>query len=240
MSSLEGFSGSIRGRRSLIIGKESDWLARINMLESESLYKGRSILVVHENGLRGGSTPACLFRKRWDCVFRIREGFEAQMLATYVANAPKPVRILWTGLSGGTGTGAGAGAGQTQDIPRSLWQRWSVKEAEVTLIAGSSGDLFGCEWETIFFPLTNTPIFTERVLNARATGARGLVQLVAAHFGEIAESGAALVWSNIDEKDARGALYWYDPKDCVKGDICVSKAEAVGILEDVIGLLKSS
>jgi len=218
------------------------------MLESESLYKGRSVLVIHEGAFRGGSGPAaCLFRKRWDCVFRIREGFEAQMLATYVANAPKPVRILWTSAAGGSGggaAGAGAGGGPTgpgvQDIPRSLWQRWSIKEAEVTLIGGSSGELFGCEWETIFFPLTNTPLFTERVLSARATGARTLVQLVAAHFGEIAESGAALVWSNIDEKDARGVLYWYDPKDCVKGVSVVTKGEAVGMLEDVISLIKSS
>jgi hypothetical protein len=226
MSSLEGFSESIRGHRSLIIGKEADWLTRIHMLESESLYKGRSVLVIHEGSFRGGVIAQCLLRKRWDCVFRIREGFEAQKLATYVANAPKPVRILWTSV---------AGQGQGQEIPRALWQRWAT--TDVTLIGGSSGELFGCEWDTIFFPLQNTPQFTEKVLGLRGSGIRTLVQLISAHFGEIAESGAALVWSNIDEKDARGALYWYDPKESVKVDT-ISKAEAITMLEDVIGVLK--
>jgi hypothetical protein len=237
MSSLEGFSENIRGHRSLIIGEAKDWLSRIHMLESESLYKGRSIMVIHEN-VRGGPVAPCLFRKRWDCVFRIRDAFEAQMLATYVANAPKPVRVLWTSASQQGGPGQGPGQGQGgQEIPRSLWQRWSVG-GDVTLIGGSGGDLMGCEWETIFFPLQNTPQFTDRVLSQRGTGIRTLVQLVAAHFGDIAESGAALVWSNIDEKDVRGCLYWYDPKGTVGVADTISKAEAVSMLEDVIGILR--
>ena len=110
---LEGFDGGIRGHRCLVIGKETDWLARINTLESESLYKGRSILVIHEP-MRGVSAAvgSALFRKRWDCIFRVRDAFEAQMLATYVANAPKPVRILWISAMG------------TQEIPRALTSKW--------------------------------------------------------------------------------------------------------------------
>ena len=81
MSSLEGFSEHIRGRRSLVIGEVADWLSKIGAVESESLYKGRSILVIHE-AVRGGfSGGPALFRKRWDCIFRIRDSFEAQMLA---------------------------------------------------------------------------------------------------------------------------------------------------------------
>ena len=110
----------------------------------------------------------------------------------------------------------------------------------MTLIGGSSGDLFGCEWETIFFPLVNSPHFTEKILGLRGSGIRTLVQLVAAHFGEIAESGAALVWSNIDEKDARGCLYWYDPKEKVEVLEPITKGEAVTMLEDVIGLLRKN
>jgi hypothetical protein len=160
------------------------------------------------------------------------------MLATYVANAPKPVRVLWISAAQQGGPGPGQGQGQGgQEIPRSLWQRWSAG-GDVTLIGGSSGDLFGCEWETIFFPLQNTPQFTDRILSQRGTGIRTLVQLVAAHFGDIAESGAALVWSNIDEKDVRGCLYWYDPKGTVGVADTISKAEAVSMLEDVIGILR--
>ena len=184
MSSLEGFSEHIRGRRSLVVGDVADWLAKIGAVESESLYKGRSVLVIQE-AVRGGfgGGPA-LFRKRWDCIFRIRDSFEAQMLATYVANAPKPVRILWTGSG--------------QDIPRALWQRWSGND--VTLIGGSGSggsDLFGCEWEVIFFPLRNTRQLTEKILGMRGSGMRALVPAVAPHLDEIAESGAALVLSLI-------------------------------------------
>jgi hypothetical protein len=66
---------------------------------------------------------------------------------------------------------------------------------------------------------------------------RALVPAVAPHLDEIAESGAALVWSNIDESDTRGALYWHDPKEGAKVDL-VSKEEAIGMLEDVIRILK--
>lgn len=217
--SLEGFNGVIRSHRSLVIGKEADWLAKIHLLESESLYKGRSILVIQET-VRGAPVAPCLLRKRWDCVFRIRDAFEAQMLATYVQNAPKPIRVLWTG----------------SQIPRALWQRWAG--TDVTLVGGSGGDLFGCEWETIFFPLQNTAQFTEKVLAQRGSGMRGLVGPISAHLGEIADSGAALVWSNIDEADARGALYWYDPKEDSHSKMdTISKEEAVAMLEDVIGVL---
>ena len=222
---LEGFGGSGRGHRSLVIGKESEWLSRIHSLESESLYKGRSILVIHES-MRGGSASAApmLLRKRWDLVVRMRDSFDAQMLATYVQNAPKPVRILWTC------------SGPVQEIPRALTARWVG--TDVSLVGGTSGELLGCEWETIYFPLQNTPQFTEKVLGMRGSGIKTLVPPVAVHMGEIAENGAALVWSNIDEADARGSLYWYDPKEDVSKMDRISKADAVNMLEDVVQLLK--
>jgi len=231
---LEGFDGEIRGHRCLVIGKESDWLSRIQALESESLYKGRSILVIHEPSRPSGtgSVPSALVRKRWDCIFRIRESFEAQILATYVANAPKPVRILWFS----------AGA---QEIPRALWQKWSYAGvggsgavSDITLIGCSqSGEPLGCEWEAILFPLQNTPQFTERVLGMRGSGMRSLAANVSSYLTEIAESGAALVWSNIDEKDSRGALYWYDPNEGSGSSSSekLTKTEALSILDELKG-----
>jgi hypothetical protein len=232
---LEGFDGEIRGHRSLIIGKETDWLSRIEVLESESLYKGRSILVIHEPSRPSGtgSVPSALVRKRWDCIFRIREPFEAQMVATYVANAPKPVRILWFSTGG-------------QEIPRALWQKWSYAGvggagagagagSDISLIGCShSGEPLGCEWEAIFFPLQNTPQFTERVLGMRGSGMRSLAANVSSYLTEIAQSGAALVWSNIDEKDSRGALYWYDPNEgSMSASEKLTKAEAISMIDEL-------
>ena len=231
---LEGFDGEIRGHRCLVIGKESDWLLRIQSLESESLYKGRSVLVIHEPARTAGSVASALVRKRWDCVFRIREPFEAQMLATYVANAPKPVRILWYSSGG-------------NEIPRALWQKWSLASggsspgntanSDVTLIGCSqSGEPLGCEWEAIFFPLQNTPQFTERVLGMRGSGMRSLAANVSSHLSEIAQSGAALVWSNIDEKDSRGNLYWYDPSEGIaNAQEKLTKSEALSMFDELKG-----
>jgi hypothetical protein len=209
-----------------VLGKEKDWLARVTLLESESLYKGRTILVIHEpmRGVNMTLSPG-LFRKRWDCIFRVRDTFEAQMLATYVANAPKPVRILWLAASA------------SQEIPRALWQKW--ERTDVTLLGASTqGEMLGCEWEVIFFPLDTNSQAVERVLSMRGSGMRTLAQNVGSYLNEIAQNGAALVWSNIDEADTRGALYWYDPSE---GDLKehVSKTDAVKMLEDVIGLLKA-
>lgn len=214
---LEGFDGGIRGHRSLIIGKESDWLGRIHQLESEALYKGRSILVIHEANRSTLILAPSILRKRWDCVFRIRDNFEAQMLATYVANAPKPVRILWTS--------------QGQEIPRALWQRW--ESSDITLLGGSNGEtILGSEWDAIFFPLNTSFQMIERILSMRGAG----LKILASHLGEIAANGAALLWSKIQE-DVRGSLYWYDPSEYIhKGE--VTKEEAVKMLEDVIQVLQ--
>ena len=227
---LEGFDGGIRGHRSLIIGKESDWLAKINMLESESLYKGRSILVIQEPARApgaGGLVGQALLRKRWDCIFRVRETFEAQMLATYVANAPKPVRIVWVS-AGGSGSGA-------TEIPRALWQKW--ERSDITLLGASkTGEMMGCEWEVIFFPLQNTPQFTEKVLSMRGSGTRTLAANVSGHLTEIADNGAALVWSNIEETDSRGSLYWYDPSEgAASQKDGLTRVEAVSMLEELVG-----
>lgn len=237
---IEGFDGGIRGHRSLMIGKEADWLARVAVLESESLYKGRSILVIQESGRGGGGgVGAAMFRKRWDCVFRIREQFETQMLMTYVANAPKPLRIVWTSAaasasSSASGLASGASGSTGNDIPRALWSRWD--RADITLLGCSrGGEMLGCEWETIFFPLQNTSQFTERILSMRGSGIKNLAGGVGEHLAEIAANGAALVWSNIDEKDARGALYWYDPSEGVGAEERISKGEVVAMLEEIKG-----
>ena len=220
---IEGFDGEIRGHRSLVIGKECDWLSRIHALESEALYKGKSILVIHEP-IRGTSTvSAQILRRRWDSVFRIRETFDAQMLATYIANSPKPVRVLWHG---------------TSEIPRNLWQKWD--KIDVSLVGCSKGgEPLGCEWEAIFFPLENTPAFTERVLGMRGSGMKSLASNVSAYLTEIADNGAALVWSAIGEKDSRGTLYWYDPAENQEKNI-ISKTDAVNMLEEISGWINRS
>lgn len=220
---LEGFNSNLRSRRVLVVGDPSYWIGQLAALESQALYKGRTILVIHETSFGEGSgragssrVPANVMRRRWDVIFRVRESFEVQMLATYVSNAPKPIRILWISLA------------PVSEIPKALWQKWSSstnKQADVSLIVGSeTGAIGGCEYEAIFFPLNCTLENVEKVLGGRAVRVREYVS-------DIAANGAALVWSNIDE-DIRGSMYWYDPSDTPSSFANdYTKVEAADILE---------
>ena len=187
------------------------------MLESESLYKGRNILVIHE----GRETPnPLLFKRRWDVIFRVREAFELQMLATYVANAPKPVRILWTAMDP-------VGA----DIPRALWQRWNVGQ-DITLLGGSESGVLPCEWEAILFPLCCPQDTIERILGARGSSLAAMAVRFRDYMAEINKSEAALAWTNIQESESKGALYWYDPADGARAESSLYTKKEAGILLD--------
>lgn len=211
---LEAFDTSSIGRRVAILGTPLAWINAFMEVESEQLYRGRSILVIQDVGGRG-AVPTLLFRKKWDFIVRVRENFEAQMLATYVANAPKPVRIMWICIGGGGGGGGGTGV--VGDIPRALWSRWSGR-GDITLFGCHEVSLIGgCEWESILFPHACPQERIERVLAGRGGGAGNLVARIREGISEITASGAALVWSNIEETDTRGGLYWYDPKSLTAG-----------------------
>jgi hypothetical protein len=156
--------------------------------------------------------------------------FEAQMLATYVGNAPKPVRVVWL-LSG------------NQEIPRALVQKWTAGQggqgvgAQVTLLGCMPTDappmnIGGCEWEAILFPLRYPQDRLEKVLAARASGLQGMAVRIRDHMSDIAGNGAAILWSNIDEGDSRGSLYWYDPNESDGGlGELYTKKEAAAVLE---------
>lgn len=219
---MEGFDAQLRGHRFLVIGDEIAWLRRFNLIESQSLYKGRNILVIQEafgKPTNVNFLSSIIGRRRWDVIFRVRESFEAQMIATYVQNAPKPVRILWLC------------ANPMCEIPRALWQRWA--KADVTLIGGlfPEGLSISCEWEAILFPHRCPQEIVEKVLSLRGSGISGLAVKFKEHSEEIAASGAALAWSNIDS-GVKGEIYWYDPAE---GEIdhAYTKKEAARVLEGV-------
>jgi len=197
---LEGFDTPLRGRRVFVIGSQDSWISQIASLESESLYKGRSILVLQDG------TPTILLRRKWDLVIRVKEGFELQMLATYVANAPKPVRILWTG---------------TGEVPRALWQKW-VKN-DITLVGGSTESNLHADWEAILFPIRCSPDIVEKALGKNAGKIRD-------HISELAQNGASIAWTSIDEKQG-GNLYWYEPLEVTTN--LFTKKEAATLLEGI-------
>lgn len=219
---LEGFDESLRGHRTLVVGPPESWLARMNMLESEVLYKGHSVLVIQENTKGTGREYPSLMRRRWDVIFRLRETFDAQMLVTYVQNAGKPCRVLWAFPPHGLA-----------EVPKSIWTRWNGGN-DVTLIGGTeTGLLGGVEWETILFQLKSEQNLIERVLTARGPGIASMLAKVKDHLSEIGESGAAVAWSNIDEEDKKGKLYWYDPSEGTETGEIYNKKEVSELLKGI-------
>lgn len=209
---LEGFDAGLRGRRIFVVGVDSG-LRRLSALESEALYRGKNVLVHGD-----GHAPFTVGRRKWDAVFRLKDPFDAQMIATYVANAPKPVRVFW--FCAGTGHDA---------IPRALWSRW-VKQ-DITLLGCSDGlQAPLADWEAIFFSHKCDTGVVERTLVSRGVGSS--LTTIREHLSELAESGAALVWSNIDGTGS-GGLYWYDPESVAEIGSGFTRIE-IGQLLDTI------
>lgn len=229
---LEAFERSLRGRKICIFGEPTDWLLRLSVLEGESLYKGRTVLVIGGQGRgwagRQGLPPASLMRRRWDAIFSPRENFDYQMLLTYITNAPKPCRVCWWQPEAAAA-----------EIPRVVWSKFGP---EVTLFGFQGGltrgDLWGVEWDAILFPLSVREDFVGRVLSSRGSGIRAAMAGLTANLDEIRANGAALAWSNIEERDSRGSLYWYDPEEGKEHlQSGITKDEALGIVEDLKGFL---
>lgn len=219
---LEGLDVELRGHRTLLVGEPDAWLTRFSSVESEALYKGRNVLVIHESVKGSGREYPMLYRRRWDVIFRIRESFDAQMMLTYVQNAAKPVRILWV-----------FSPNSNLDIPRTMWQRW-VKNDITLLGATETGVIGSVEWETILFPFKCELGRVERILNTRGSGISTMMSKLRDHISEIAASGAALAWTNIDEKDSKGGLYWYDPSEGSKNaEDSFTKKEASELLQSL-------
>lgn len=230
---LEAFERSIRGRKVCCFGEPKDWLLRLSVLEAESLYKGRTILVLggQTRGWSGSMPPSVLMRRRWDAVFAPKENFDYQMLLTYITNAPKPCRVSWWQPEA-----------SPHEIPRAIWSKFG---SETTLLGFNSGvtrgELWGVEWDAVFFPLLVREEFVGRVLSARGSGIRAIAAGLTSSMDEIRANGAALVWSNIEERDSRGSLHWYDPeegKEHLKSG--VNKEEALDMIEELKSWIKGN
>ena len=216
---IEGFDIALRGHRTLVVGPPESWLQRLAVLESEALYKGHSILVIQETHRGTGREWPQLMRRRWDAVFRVRESFDAQMVATYVQAAGKPVRVAWVFPN------------QPAECPRALWSRWTNND--VTFLGCTEmGAIGAVEWECILFPFKAEQAMIDRVLSSRGSGTAHMAAKIRDHLQEIANSGAALAWTNIDEKDSKGVLYWYDPSEGQTEETWTRK-EVAAILESI-------
>jgi hypothetical protein len=172
-----------------------------------------------------------LLRRRWDAIFTVRENFDYQMLLTYLSNAPKPCRVCWWQPEV-----------STAEIPRAVWSKIGGDTVLLGFNNGlTRGDLWSVEWDAIYFPLFVREEFVGRVLSSRGSGIRAIAAGLTSSLDEIRANGAALVWSNIEERDIRGSLHWYDPeegKEHLKSGI--GKEEALDLIEELKGYVSKN
>jgi hypothetical protein len=212
---LEAFDESLRGRKTLIISSLDLALSRFAMIESGCLFKGKNILVIGDTGSIPVTPNPLLFRKRWDVIFKLKEAFDAQMLATYISHAVKPVRIFW---SGGY-------------IPKGLTVKWT---GDISLLCYSdTGTHSGCEWDVILFPVGHAYDAIERCLLTRHVHIPSMLQRIKQHMPEISNSNAGIAWSCIDHMGTPGSLFWYDPSEGKQTMPPFTKAEASALLTSI-------
>jgi len=208
---IDSLDVQFRGHRTLVVNSVELALCRFSLLESVCLYKGKNVLVIQEGQEVSLGNPL-LFRRRWDVIFRVKDAFELQMLATFVANAPKPVRIFWSCVGLG-------------DIPRGLWSRWQGQDVS---LLGCSDGVTGCEWETILFPLAYPFDKVERTLASRGSGLVAKCKELKEHWGELVDAKAAVAWVS-----QTNTIHWYDPAEHVYDAPLYTKAEAVILLQSL-------
>jgi hypothetical protein len=209
---IESLDVPFRGHRTLVVGSVELALQRFSLLESSSAYKGKNILVIQE-GQEVALGHPLIFRKRWDVTFRVKDAFDIQLLATYVSNAPKPSRVFWLTV------------GNSGDIPRALWSRWTH---DISLIGCSEvGNICGCEWETILFPLGHPVEKVERVLHGRGSGI-SLLKELKEHWTELLDAKAAVAWVS-----STNSIHWYDPAEHVYDAPLYTKEEAAAVLQSL-------
>jgi hypothetical protein len=218
---LEAFEESVRGHKILIFDSIELALSRFFLVESNSLYKGKNILIISDTGNTPQISNPLLFRKRWDVIFRLKDAFDAQMIATFVAHSTKPARILW--VSSGQ-------AGDT--IPKTLWSKWTA--ADITLFCLTQASSYvSCEWDVILFPLGYTYDIIERNLSQRHGHIPIMLQRIKQNILEIYDAKAGIAWSCLDHKGTPGTLYWYDPSEGKSTHQLFTKSEASTLLGSI-------
>jgi hypothetical protein len=127
----------------------------------------------------------------WDAVFRLRDANDLRLALTYVANAAKPIRIVWLG---------------EEPTPSILGR---LVSPDVSFIGFGTAQPRG-DWDAIFFPDGMEAMRIEDALLPRLGAAR-LSQLnLKSVIPELRAVKAGLVWSSIGEPDKHGSIYWYD------------------------------
>ena len=189
---LEGFESSIRGKKVWVIGDESLALRRLNLSVSENLGRGRTVCILDSHR----TLPKSFQKFAWDALFKLKDQQDLRLALTYITNAMKPIHVVWVG----------------EEISAQVLQK--LLDPAITVIAlGSRAHVPVQPWNAIFFPSDMNSQQVEEMLISRV-GPSGLKTMnLRSILPELRTAKASLVWSNIDETERSGSLYWFDTMD---------------------------
>ncbi len=185
---VEGFGSSLKGQKLWIIGDEHLLPNRLHVLEQELLGRGRRVLLIADGRKH---IPKWSLQIEWDAVFKIRDSLDLRLALTYIANAAKPVRIVWIG-----------------DEPTpAVMSKLHVPEST---FLGFGNNKPQQHWDAIFFSGLLEKSRIEDALMTRMGSAKLSHFNLSSVIPELRAAKAGLVWSSVGESERSGHLYWYD------------------------------
>lgn len=216
---LEGFAENLRGHRIYCVGSAATLPAlvrgRMAVLDTEVAHRGRKVLFLHD----GTPFGPWLQRMKWDAIFNVHDAQDLRLGLTYVANATKPVRLVWAGGEPAAGVFAAL-----------------ARMDGLTVLGFGVQQPMAGDWDAIFWTGDATADMIDHTLQPRM----GHVGTLRSMLREIAAADVGLVWSAIAETQRRGALYWFDPAEGGAATATYSPAEAAELLRSVADSLAAA
>jgi hypothetical protein len=185
---VEGFGSSLKGQKIWIVGDEHLLPNRLHVLEQELLGRGRRVLILADGRKQ---LPRWSMTMEWDAVFKVRDALDLRLALTYIANASKPLRIVWLG----------------DEPTQAILSKLHVPESTFLGFGNSKPQQ---SWDCIFFSGLLDKGKIEDALMTRMGSAKLSHFNLQSVMPELRAAKAGLVWSSIGESERSGHLYWYD------------------------------
>jgi hypothetical protein len=215
---VEGFGSSLKGQKLWIVGDEQLLPNRLHALELELLGRGRRVLILADGRKH---IPRWASQLEWDAVFKVRDALDLRLAITYVANATKPVRIVWIG---------------DEPTPAVLAK---LHTPESTFL-GYGNNKPQQPWDCIFFSGLLDKSKIEDALMTRMGSAKLSHFNLQSVIPELRAAKAGLVWSSIRESDRPGQLYWYDVAEGEPPAEPLDMTEAANFLRELADRIASA
>jgi hypothetical protein len=185
---IEGFESSIKSKKLWFVGDDALLLRRLNLFHTEILGRGKFVCVQADSHAH---VPKAYFKFPWDAFFRVKDSQDLRLALTYMANATKPITVVWIG----------------EEMPPVVF----AKIADATVFALGSRQYIPKEpWDALFFPPDLLPHSVEEMLTTRLGSGKVKHANIRSVLAELRTAKASLVWSKIDDVDKHGYLYWID------------------------------